>query len=909
MPSTPTKSPPGGAFTPPSSPPSKQGTPGSLGGLTTFSSNFTFTANLNNLASNVSHLSLSPQHHPLSPSPANSLPSSASPLPDPVPYDIRDEGAPLHQFFDPSFQNALRGAVDIAKELVNLIGDLRGTEPPYYNALTRLLKDARRLGDFTGSETRTIAVLGDSGQGKSSLINSLLHYPDVAQTGDIGSACTSVVTEYRQKTNQQSAPIMLEVEYLSGSEIEDMIGELLWSYRQLYLPDVASDTTPAADYTRYMRESEQAWSALEAAFQHQPGFSREMLQDLSDGSLERLRNRLVGWARDIEWPRGDDEAQDGIWRSTAATGEECCKKASLFMQNSYWPFTKVIRVYIDAEVLKTGLVLADLPGLQDTNLARVRATEDYLMKCNNIFIVANISRAITDQSLKSSLYSVLSRHVPMAWDEVAGKGLKVAVVCTKSDDINLNAAKGAFCGPGKAIDPVTLQNLDAGIEVAKRSGSQHYYLKTLKHRKKILFIKARSDHVKRGLQQAYASKVPGEVLDVFCVSNTMYEKYAPQGNGELVAASEIPDVRRFCHSVTAEARYNEACHFMHSSMPSLLSTLKLWINSYTTRAAETNAQDEELNDKICDALRDATAQITTGVIELSGTFRVCFRDQILKLSEGWRPQWEKKAAEEGSKWQVWHWTQYNAWCLNNGHHATRKMSRQDWNAQILWKMRMELDYAWGIVEDEANEVFDAFLKAATTQLGGLRDKVKEPQLRRSLAEGLDCHIEDLEYRIGRCKEDFLHQVKTIRRHASESNHNSYVLREMLPAYRHACSQSGDGKGQRQQDIIQGRITDGELFPNICAAISTAMEQLVRNTERKLHADAMTVVRQIENDFDIAFKRLATDGDEGSDSDDDGEQGGGGGGGLDLAEVARFAERVEDCQQRVSNLAKMAVTST
>lgn len=70
-------------------------------------------------------------------------------------------------------------------------------------------------------------------------------------------------------------------------------------------------------------------------------------------------------------------------------------------------------------------------GLQDTNLARVRATHDYLLKCNHIFIVANISRAITDQSLKSSLFSVLSRHVPLEWDESAAQSLNIAVVCTK----------------------------------------------------------------------------------------------------------------------------------------------------------------------------------------------------------------------------------------------------------------------------------------------------------------------------------------------------------------------------------------------------------------------------------------------------------------------------------------------
>lgn len=55
------------------------------------------------------------------------------------------------------------------------------------------------------------------------------------------------------------------------------------------------------------------------------------------------------------------------------------------------------------------------------------------MKCNNIFIVAKISRAITDQSLKSSLFSVLARHVPLEWEDSGASSLKIAVVCTKSE--------------------------------------------------------------------------------------------------------------------------------------------------------------------------------------------------------------------------------------------------------------------------------------------------------------------------------------------------------------------------------------------------------------------------------------------------------------------------------------------
>jgi hypothetical protein len=74
-----------------------------------------------------------------------------------------------------------------------------------------------------------------------------------------------------------------------------------------------------------------------------------------------------------------------------------------------------------------------ITGLQDTNLARVRATQEYLSKCHYVFVVAKISRAITDQSLKSSLYDVLSKHIPEEWESSAGRYMNVAVICTRTE--------------------------------------------------------------------------------------------------------------------------------------------------------------------------------------------------------------------------------------------------------------------------------------------------------------------------------------------------------------------------------------------------------------------------------------------------------------------------------------------
>lgn len=156
----------------------------------------------------------------------------------------------------------------------------------------------------------------------------------------MGAACTSVVTEYRQRAVDQNDPIMIEVDYLSPNEIENLIKELVWNYRQPYIPETERDETSAAEYARRQRESDEAWSALEAAFRHQGQFKKELLSDMSDGALERVTDQLILWAKDIEWPNGGGS---GKWTSTAQNADECYEKTSTFMRDRFWPFTKIIR--------------------------------------------------------------------------------------------------------------------------------------------------------------------------------------------------------------------------------------------------------------------------------------------------------------------------------------------------------------------------------------------------------------------------------------------------------------------------------------------------------------------------------------------------------------------------------------
>ncbi|KAG7103548.1 hypothetical protein HYQ46_011562 [Verticillium longisporum] len=78
--------------------------------------------------------------------------------------------------------------------------------------------------------TRTVGFVGDSGVGKSSLLNSLLDRPGIAKMGNNGVACTCAATEYHY---HDRGDFRVEVVLFSQSEIDEQIFELLRAYQNL----------------------------------------------------------------------------------------------------------------------------------------------------------------------------------------------------------------------------------------------------------------------------------------------------------------------------------------------------------------------------------------------------------------------------------------------------------------------------------------------------------------------------------------------------------------------------------------------------------------------------------------------------------------------------------------------------
>lgn len=107
--------------------------------------------------------------------------------------------------------------------------------------------------------------------------------------------------------------------------------------------------------------------------------------------------------------------------------------------------------------------------------------------------------------------------------------------------------------------------------------------------------------------------------------------------------------------------------------------------------------------------------------------------------------------------------QTSAWCHNNGFHYTKLRGNVDWNAQIVWKMRTELEFQWDILEEEIGSIFTQLLATAKEQFRQLKDAIwAEDNLigfRTQLISDINAKADDLKYKTIRIKEKFAGEVK------------------------------------------------------------------------------------------------------------------------------------------------------
>ncbi|KAL8868691.1 MAG: hypothetical protein Q9174_004824, partial [Haloplaca sp. 1 TL-2023] len=640
-------------------------------------------------------------------------------------YRVQDEALPVTPVFDKRFQDCLKSGKAIADAIhtslsaCSLAAD-GGSE------LGRVRANAARLKSYESPATRLIGIVGDSAAGKSSLINSPPDTPDLAHKNDHGSAVTSFVTEYHRRSYQHDAPFTIEVEYCNAAEINEQLHELLISYRELYQPGIEKELENNEQlYQKIEKKSSVAASTLQSIFPNHPGVTPNRMKDQTEGAFERIFEDLKRLASLLEWPR---DAVNGRWTSTAGNAAECHDKVDMFMKKGLWPLTNVVRIYLNAQVLKTGVILADLPGYRDINLARVKKAEQYLLRCHEVFIVANINRDIDLPAAEKKYKSVIGSHA----GKKASKARKIA------------------WGP-------------KGSAAAAQVADTEY---------KYLFVSARNTNVERELRQHYEIPDTRLSITVFCVGNRDYEgaEYRSQeARQRALLGSGIPDLRRFCHSIVAQAQYEASLHFLEVELASLVQSLEVWLSVAEQEnvvaidphaITDLQANLEQEIDNYVESIED---MVESGVVDPMMRRDRNFSNHALETSQEW---------------------------TGNGDYCTQAVGSRNWNAELLGNMTETMEAKWTLLHQSLGRIDRQLQKSVANVCKETRVGLKTLGAPDPVIASFRLKERELTYLLKNMLFESTREMQNIEFNATGSHISSFILDLMIPTYRLCASESG-----------------------------------------------------------------------------------------------------------------------
>ncbi|KAG0709554.1 hypothetical protein DFH29DRAFT_792939, partial [Suillus ampliporus] len=398
------------------------------------------------------------------------------PEPEPLHQQIANEPM-LYQLYDSADdvlytpENALQTGLGMVKTLKARIDKLQ--------LGSKLRKDVwlRDIDSLLsqGAPTTMIAVCGATGAGKSSILNSILDDNIVPTSGM--RACTAVVTEIAY----HAAPtINADVSFLSETE---------WRQELTVLLDDLMDEDGNLKRTTDLRsDAGVAWHKVHAVY---PSIAQESLIHMTvDQILARDKNiaNVLGTTKKISAKNSTiftQEIAKYIDSKDQKRGEKKDKKdkshpsdnplMSMLSKDrnkttkkkdngpALWPLIRQVNVRCNAQALSTGAILVDLPGVADANAARNSIAKDYMKKCNCIWILAPITRAVDDKTARDLLGEAFKIQLMSIYDAHT-----ITFIASKCDDISCSEVIPAL---GLEDDP-ELEEIEGRIEQYKEETAE-----------------------------------------------------------------------------------------------------------------------------------------------------------------------------------------------------------------------------------------------------------------------------------------------------------------------------------------------------------------------------------------------------------------------------------------------------
>src|SRR5579885_1223177 len=375
-----------------------------------------------------------------------------------------------------------------------------------------------------------IAFLGPSQQGKSSLINAILG-ENVLPVGGAVGACTCVITSVH---HHQACNYRAEIDFIS---LRDWAEELE-SIKEAASSEASDEDT---DLDREEREALQK-SALEKFVAVYRGESICDLPEILNNSHLGLPKEIAfAMSKGIPLVFNEDKVlplRNKVRRYLVGREQH--------EEGQFWPLISRVRIYGNFGVLSNGVVLVDLPGLNDPNPAREQVTKKYLEEARHIWLICN-----SQTGIDRVFTQVLRENAFLLRLFLEGRLDVFSVIATRIDDINLEAI---LAQQGKDVEEFD-GNYGPVLDYRRKEISSHVQANLMAIAEDI--VERANDH---RFRDSFFDRV--RAVPVFAVSTSAYLHAIgrmPLYQGMKLSPEEthLPRLIEHLHSITLENSYKK----------------------------------------------------------------------------------------------------------------------------------------------------------------------------------------------------------------------------------------------------------------------------------------------------------------------------------------------------------------
>mmetsp|Transcript_19729 Transcript_19729/g.54804 ORF Transcript_19729/g.54804 Transcript_19729/m.54804 type:complete len:1112 (-) Transcript_19729:310-3645(-) len=722
-----------------------------------------------------------------------------------------------------------------------VLGQLKSrlTTPGYSSWADRELVSARleevaELGRVTQAPGMTVVVVGNTGAGKSTMLNTLLGERNVLPTNGM-RACTAALVEltYLLPAEAPSGmPYVGEVDFISVEEWENELDLLFQDLTQqdgraiLHVSDSTAHNYGSWCKVVAVYGESYTHSTVEEAGRRRPP------------TVEQLRRKLKA-DRSITHKLGT------TFKLTAPDAMTFKKSIEQFVDSSnegtksFWPIVKMMRMRsCKWNVLKTGAKLVDAPGVRDDNSARDGVVQKYFKEADSIWIVSHINRAVNDKTAKDMLGESFRRQILMD-----GQYGSMIFVATQSDNLlQTEIAQNLGLPEGTPIHECAAKR----NEFTKQR-IQEDFLDGLEEMQRMSGAAVNREELRAKFH-----------LPVFTVSGMDFQKLSGvrETDGEAkvwtdIEGTEIPALTRYVHNAALQKR--------RTAIRTHAEAIVNLCDSIHAVATDDSSKDAELLCRVKQAFTQAVStRISRGTQELLEEFDLAVKasfasligTQLLLGAEAATKEvmttvqgWGRKPREGGMQWGT-----YKAHTRRDG------VFRLDMNELMAEPVYRAVSSYWEqTFSSSVQTAFQTIQQRGTTLVKELNSSFYAQLQQSGMAEvaaQLESFKGSVESKAIARVTNSLDQAKEFGRSQQREVNRTItpsIQEHMRPGYATGTAEAGPGSHARRKEIIE-EFVDRErqaMFSMAIQPVVTGLEALRQSLVSTVQQGLNGILKEME----------------------------------------------------------------